>query len=69
MRKFLMLAAVAVLMPLGCSSGPQDLPPEVIQVGDMHSKDVEQELRVKERERQREAVEGKPAEEERSPTE
>lgn len=69
MKKLLVLAAVAVLMPLGCSSGPQDLPPESVQVGDLHTKDVEQELRQKERDRQRQAVEGAPAEEERSPSE
>ena len=58
MRRFLVLAAVFALMPLGCSSGPSDMPPESVQVGDIRRKEVEQELRVRERERQKQAMEG-----------
>ena len=58
MRRFLVLAAFVALMPLGCSSGPRDLPPEYVQVGDIHKKKVKQELREREKERQRKAMEG-----------
>lgn len=59
MRKLLVLAAAAVLLCTGCSSGPQDLPPESVQAGDILRSEVQKELRAKERERQRQAVEGK----------
>jgi hypothetical protein len=58
MRKLLVLAVFAVLMPLGCSSSPRNRPPESVQVGDIHKKEVQEELRARERERQRQAVEG-----------